>query len=48
MHIPLRSTGHPEEENVFEIEHLRELVKRLHAETGIPFSILPDCSADEQ
>lgn len=34
--------GHPEEENVFEIEQLRELVKRLLAETGIPFCILPD------
>lgn len=39
--------GCPDEENVFEIEHLRELTERLQAETGIPFCILPDCSAEE-
>jgi nucleotide-binding universal stress UspA family protein len=29
--------GRPEEENLFEIEHLQELAGRLQASTGIPF-----------
>jgi hypothetical protein len=39
--------GCPEEESVFEVEHLQQLTQKLQAETGIPFCILPDCSTDE-
>lgn len=39
--------GCPEEENVFNIEQLQELVERLQAETGIPFCILPECPPHE-
>jgi nucleotide-binding universal stress UspA family protein len=35
--------GHPGEEgSTFELGHLRELIGRLQAETGIPFCILPE------
>lgn len=34
--------GRPEEENVFKIEHLRELAEKVQAQTGVPFCILPD------
>ncbi len=38
--------GCPEEENVFEIEHLQELAEKLQAKTGTPFCILPgDCNS---
>jgi nucleotide-binding universal stress UspA family protein len=34
--------GRPEEESLFEIEHLHELAEKLQARTGVPFCILPD------
>lgn len=39
--------GCPEEQNNFQVESLRDLADRLQAETGIPFSILPERPADE-
>ncbi|MBN1429275.1 MAG: universal stress protein [Anaerolineae bacterium] len=39
--------GRPEEENVFKLEHLRELTERLQTETGIPFCIMPDHLTDQ-
>jgi nucleotide-binding universal stress UspA family protein len=40
--------GRPaEEENRFDLEHLRELAKQLQTKTSIPFCILPDRPTDE-
>lgn len=34
--------GRPEEESLFEIEHLQDMAGKLEARTGIPFCILPN------